>query len=644
MTQTVDIQALDISNCGLSDLALRDIFEVLYHQGKSLQSLDVSGNRGRVQASLVATLSQTIYDLRKLNVSGIIMGDIPGPLFSFETLSRFEYLEELDLSKVKVNDATLNALEMFLSQKPTPSQPLLYVSQDDSPVSNSTFRKLALNNCGINGREAARLVRALANHSDAHLHIAGNPLDEGVEDLCRALAFTPGPAGLHMDMIEFRHEGSFVALMKALTVNKHITFLSMAGTAPTPSADGPCGPEVCEALEAFFEGNKSVRYLDLSGYSGKLDEGQLAPGFARSLRGLAANDTLTHLRIRNQNLHDDVGTLGSVIRQNDTLRMVDCQENSWNLTSIQFLVKSLRLNTSIVEFPFPHAEFERVWVRVVADIRRQSSGAGRAAALMQNEQENVLRATLLRQVHELCETVERNRGALEGSVPFAVDFEDSTATGGNSGWPSLQLRIPSGSGSGSSSNNTRRLSKPAPLAHVQKLRKGLNNPQHTASPARLLDFDLDSDIMVTPVDTPPSPTTSVTRKVHEVPEVGSHAENPYHVGHDADAQALLKTPPGALSPNDGDDEGGGNSPTDPEMPLTPTASVPESESGSEAGTKVFDSGLLMRSDAAGVVAATSETRMLSSVGGFDMGPYFGSGRDFAVGRFRVGGLEAHEEE
>lgn len=102
MTQTVEIQCLDVSNCGLSDLALRDIFEVLFHQGHSLRYLDVSSNRGRLHASVLANMMQVIFDLRTLNVSGILMGDIPGPLFSFETLSRFENLEELDLSKFKV--------------------------------------------------------------------------------------------------------------------------------------------------------------------------------------------------------------------------------------------------------------------------------------------------------------------------------------------------------------------------------------------------------------------------------------------------------------------------------------------------------------------------------------------------------------
>lgn len=115
MTQTVAVQALDISNCGLSDLALRDIFEVLHHQRRSLQVLDVSGNRGRVHASAIASLVQVMLNLKKLDVSGIIMGDIPGPVFSVETLSRFQSFEELDLSKHKVGHAFVMLLSTLLS-------------------------------------------------------------------------------------------------------------------------------------------------------------------------------------------------------------------------------------------------------------------------------------------------------------------------------------------------------------------------------------------------------------------------------------------------------------------------------------------------------------------------------------------------
>lgn len=479
--------------------------------------------------------------------------------------------------------------------------------------------------------------------------------------MCRAVAQTPGPAGLHIDMVEFRHEANFVALMNALTSNTNISFLSMAGSAPTPSSDGPCGPEVCEALEAFFQGNMAVRYLDLSGYSGKLDEGQLARGFARSLRGLASNTTLTHLRIRNQNLHDDVGTLGVVIRQNSTLRMIDCQENSWNLTSIQFLAKSLKLSSSIVEFPFPHAEYERVLRRIVADVRRQaatgsssSSSSKTLTSPMHVEQEGVLRNALQRQVRELRETIVRNRDALEAANgPFVMDLEEGVATGGARGWPSLEMKMPStnnssSSSSGGSTANSSKGHTQTTTLSPQLERNSLRLQPPTSSPARLLDYELDADLMETPID---RPSSDLTRRGFEAPSltavrsdeltVVNDTENPYHVGLDASALLFLETPPGALSP-----EVGGCSPTEPEMPLTPTTSTPGTTSQSEEGSETEEPSspefLLM---SGGKNNATDAARVPSYSASLDMGPYFaGSGRDFVVSRFRLGGLEAHEEE
>lgn len=673
MTQNVEIQALDLSNCGLADLSLRDVFEVLFHQGPSLQLLDVSGNTGRVQASLIASLSQSILDLRKLNLAGVIMGDIPGPLFTPQTLSRFHHLEALDLSGYKVNDATLHALERFLVSSTT-----------------TVFRKLALNNSGLNGREAARLLRALRHHATSHLHLTANPLEDGIEDLSRALLTndnntnintnTPsGPTGLHMDMVEFRHEANFVALMQALARNTHLTVLSMAGTAPTcPSPRG--SDEISDALEAFFQANHTVTHLDLSGYSGKLDEGQLARGFARGLRGLAtANTTLTHLRIRNQNLHDDVGIVGTVLRQNTTLRMVDCRNNSWNLTSLQFLAKSLAQNPSVVAFPFPQREHDRVWARVVADLRNSSSsnsGGGGGGAASRGEQEAALRAALQRQVGDIRATIQRNRDAVldAGGVALALEFGADDEGEQDSNWPSLELQLPNSSSSSSSSsgtvhgNSSRRLSLRLQRGNGGKLSLAQLPPPPpavaasapTPSPARFLDFELDADIMLTPVDI----VTDITRRVHEVAladeddddvvvvtkggegddeaeaEEEEEENNPYHVNRDA---AMLDTPPGAVSPADDDDDAAAGvvlTSTASEVgedatPVTPTSVTAGSEESSSPG------GLFVMSSS-GKGLGSSPRMMLSGAGLENMGAsYFGGS---GASRFRVGGLEAHVEE
>lgn len=549
----------------------------------------------------------------------------------------------------QVNDATLCALEAFLAQKPLPSEP--YPGDFSGPSQNiststSTFRKLSLNNCGINGREAARLIRALGSHTNAHLYINGNPLEDGIDDFCRAISQTPGPAGLHMDMLEFRHETNFVAVMKALAVNSNISVLSMAGTAPIPSADGPCGSEVCDALDEFFQRNKSVKYLDLSGYSGKLDEGQLGRGFARSLRGLVSNNTLTHLRIRNQNLHDDVGTLGSVIRQNSTLRIIDCQDNSWNLTSIQFLVKSLKLNKTIVQFPFPQKEYERVWSRVVADIRRQSVVSKAAIA---TQQEKLLHDTLQKQIQELQQAIQRNRALLEDGSAFAVDFEDLAGPGAESGWPDLGVNMSKGN-----INAGKRTKRPLSIYHhmstTQQQRLPLHLQQPTPSPVRLLDFELDSDLMTTPID---PPVAQITRKVHEIPvsipmKVHSDAvevidiPNPYHISQDPDILLLLETPPGTLTPVD--DSTGRASPTTPEIPVSPMTPPPTTVLDLPNYDTRKDNATGTESPGDGGSVSLGDTGSSRMTRGFDMGPYLNGGRESAFSRLRVGGLEAHVEE
>lgn len=535
-----------------------------------------------------------------------------------------------------MNDATLHALEAFLAQKPLPCEPGQYDradSRNKSPVNPAcTIRKIALNNCSINGREAARLIRALGKHTNAHLHISGNPLEDGIEDLCRAISSTPGPAGLHMDMVEFREEASFVALMKALSVNRNMSFLSLAGTAPIPPADAPCGIEVCEALEDFFTKNTSVRFLDLSGYSGKLDEGQLGKGFARALRGLSSNSTLTHLRIRNQNLHDDVGTLGSVIRLNNTLRMVDCQDNSWNLTSIQFLAKSLKLNRSVVEFPFEQREYDRVWRRVAADVRRQSA-ISKAAMATQSGQESALRGALDKQVKELEDTVSRNRLALELNSPFVIDHDESSQAGGGRGWPSLELKIPS--------TNQSRLLPPHLTAANQQLLQPAAAVTATPSPSRLLDLDLDADLMSTPVDSQQQQQVRRAMHLHTVPatvrydavEVEVDVAAPYHVGSD---EGILETPPGGLSPNEG--SAGAASPDVPVSPRTPPPQAMMMALSLDTSVTPPPPG-----GSSGLAISGNSPRTV--VPGFDIGPYFGGQQNFVGSRFKVvGGLEAHMEE
>jgi hypothetical protein len=209
-----------------------------------------------------------------------------------------------------------------------------------------------------------------------HLCLSGNPIEDGIEDLAAAIAAHQGPAGLYLEMIEFKHEANYLTLLQALTTTRHLTHLSLAGTAPSPDSPGPCSDALTSTLHNLLAHNTSLHSLDLSGFSGKLDDGQLPLGAGRALSGLASNTTLTHLRIRNQNLHDDAGVLGKALAQNTTLRALDCRGNGLNLTSLRFLVDSLASPTSgIVEFPCPEDERAAVWRTVLRGLQRTPSSA-----------------------------------------------------------------------------------------------------------------------------------------------------------------------------------------------------------------------------------------------------------------------------
>ena len=360
-----NFEALDVSYCGLDDMGLRDmIFVPLMERPRLLQSLNLSGNPGRLPAQILPQMIQYLGELKELNLKGILRGTIVGPLIPVEILDRLWLLEELDMSNFMLNNATLRDLEEFLRIRAW--------RMDNNEPSN--LNKLVLNACGITGYNAARLFSAIGENHGLDLSLNSNPIEEGVDDLAEAIRLNRTPIALSMDMIEFREERNYLKLMQALTHTQHLMRLSMVGTAATPSTHhGPCSQEMARVLEGFFAGNRSLRYLDLSGFCGKLDDSHLSRGFGRSLVGLTRNSTLTHLRIRNQRLNDDAGAMGLVLRENKSLVVLDCQANGFNLTSLQFLVQSFRDNTTLLEFPLAGSQRERddVFENTVSGLNRK---------------------------------------------------------------------------------------------------------------------------------------------------------------------------------------------------------------------------------------------------------------------------------
>ncbi|PON27938.1 hypothetical protein TGAM01_v203075 [Trichoderma gamsii] len=354
----VHLRKVDLSNCGLGDIDLNKLWSGLAGQAETIEYIDTSGNSGTVGFDTLTYTLRQLRNIKKLNISGNTRLVSEEPLFAEGALQSWA-LQELDLSGIVLNDTTVVSLARYV----------------ESPLSQE-LQVLRLNNCGLTGSQVAQLFFSMGKARHMTVHINANRLDDGIGSLCDALSSGYGPWSLFMQMIEFSYEDSFVKLMRALTINKTIECLSLAGCA-TPDA---VSSVACQAASDLFAKNDTIRFLDISGYDSKLDEGRLGREFSRSLSGMKFNKRIEHLRVRSQMLNINIGDLAEAISRNQTLHTLDCEGNDFNLSNFWHLVKRIEGNTTIRHFSaFSEAELSRtiqksaeVDVPVVAP--RRSSG------------------------------------------------------------------------------------------------------------------------------------------------------------------------------------------------------------------------------------------------------------------------------
>lgn len=216
------------------------------------------------------------------------------------------------------------------------------------------LRKLVLNNCGISGAVATAILCKIGGGRGVHLHLNSNPLEQGSTDWIDLIQGDVAPRRLHLDMVEFEHESNFNRLLTALTENTTIEFLSLVGTGPgvRPSA------RTTKLLSKMFEKNRCLRYLDFSGYSGKLEDAHLGWGLFDALSGLKHNDTLRQLRIRNHDLGaaEDITEICRMIALNQGLVMLDMRGNNLDHDQLSKIVHALHNNEQLVSFPISEAD------------------------------------------------------------------------------------------------------------------------------------------------------------------------------------------------------------------------------------------------------------------------------------------------
>ncbi|KAI1816043.1 RNI-like protein [Poronia punctata] len=336
------LRTFEISRCNIDDASFVYIWEALHEQRSSLEELDTSYNPGRVEAWRIASTLNDTSRLRRLNLAYTIRGDLQQPLFrpwSSSDSSQAWRLEELDLSGWKLNFDTLCGIMKWLEL-------------DES----RELRRLSLNNCGINGELATGILCRIGGGRNTHLSLNGNPLEHGSTDWIDLIHGNEAPAKLNLDMIQLQHESNFNRLLTALSHNKTIEFLSMAGTGPP----GRITPETSDVISNFFRTNSTLKYLDLSGYSGKLEDGQLGWGLSGALCGLKDNTALRQLRLRNHDIGSarDLTELCRILAANKGLVMFDIRNNNFDHHQFGEIVQALSHNDQLISFPLSEADRE----------------------------------------------------------------------------------------------------------------------------------------------------------------------------------------------------------------------------------------------------------------------------------------------
>ncbi|KAH6654068.1 hypothetical protein BKA67DRAFT_518387 [Truncatella angustata] len=425
------LRGLGLSRCQLDEMSMITLWEGIHEQRQSLEHLELSSNFGCLEASRV---SQTLWDtsnLRRLDLSSCLKGIIDGPLFRPWTTSPYEdpwSLEEVDLSGWKINFDTVSSF-------------VRYLEVDES----SCLRHLKLNSCGISGEVATAIFCRIGSGRDIHLYLNSNPLETGSTDWVDLIHGNEAPKRLHLDMIEFKHESNFDKLLTALADNNTIELLSLVGTGPP----GRASPKTSSLFSAFLEKNRTLRYLDFSGYSGKLEDAHLGWGLSGALGGLKSNKTLRQLRIRNHDMGaaEDITELCRVIAQNQGLAMLDMQNNNFDHHQFSKVIHALELNRQIISFPISSSDRDHVLAKekqaFSKSLKKSLKGSlGKSDSARLNSMLEWLRGHWDSEVKKAEDILQRNRDdylnqALELDTEFLSSWDDAQL-------PSWLSRKPSG--------------------------------------------------------------------------------------------------------------------------------------------------------------------------------------------------------
>lgn len=340
-------RAIDIAYCGLSERSIDLVLHALSHQSSTIESIDISGNPARLESSWHRHICSFEF-MRKLQLSNVCRTSVPEPLVPPDLLVSWK-LEEIVLDRTALNAESVEALASYLSH---PQSHFLEV--------------LSLNQCQLTGNQAADLLSAQHKGANGvrnlHIQLTENRLEQGHEHLVKAVSRNWTPTEMTMQMLEYKTESNFRALLAAFASNQTTRWLDISKVSlPSDASEG-----TCEALRGIFVFNETLEFLDISGEKTHIEAASLGKGLYSALGGLKSNKTLEVLRIEHQSLGmQGANIIASVLEANGSLRELHCEDNEINLQGFTIMVNSMEQNTSIQYLPSMDAD--RMWAQKKVD-------------------------------------------------------------------------------------------------------------------------------------------------------------------------------------------------------------------------------------------------------------------------------------
>ncbi|KAF2720589.1 hypothetical protein K431DRAFT_226152 [Polychaeton citri CBS 116435] len=330
-------RAIELNRCGLTDRTLGLILDALRAQESTLEALKIAGNPARLNPVTFDTQLSMFGLIRKLDLSWTNRNSGQEPFFTAETLLMWR-LQELRLSGTALNEATIDAMAVYLAH----------------PQSQA-LRELTVDQTYVTGNDIATLLQSMTIEQgqgrDLHFDISQARLSKDVERVSQAIASGFAPTHLTMRAIEYREESMFRKVLIALTGNKTIQYLDMSQTA----LPGDAGDDTCKALERLLAENDTLLAFDLSGDDSRLATSKIGPGINEALAGLKRNKAMRRFHVEKQKLGlQGSSTLADVLKVNNTLQELYCDNNEVPLQGLTDLVNSLVDNTSVIYLPAMH--------------------------------------------------------------------------------------------------------------------------------------------------------------------------------------------------------------------------------------------------------------------------------------------------